>query len=84
MAFTKEELLEQLKKQFAHLNDNNAKALEVYKTQHPDQELIIEKGKKLSFDELDVDENSLRYIHVNLESFTLRASDRIRDSLNVI
>lgn len=30
MAFTKEELLEQLKKQFAHLNDNNAKALEVY------------------------------------------------------
>ena len=30
MAFTKEELLEKLKKQFAHLNDNDAKALEVY------------------------------------------------------
>jgi len=30
MAFTKEELLEQLKKQFAHLNDGDVKALEVY------------------------------------------------------
>jgi hypothetical protein len=29
------------------------KALEVYKKDHPDQELIIEKGKKLSFEELD-------------------------------
>jgi hypothetical protein len=29
------------------------KALEVYKKEHPDQELIIEKGKKLSFEELD-------------------------------
>lgn len=29
------------------------KALEVYKKEHPDQELIIEKGKRLSFDELD-------------------------------
>lgn len=29
------------------------KALEVYKKNHPDQELIIEKGKKLSFEELD-------------------------------
>ena len=31
MGFTKEELLEKLKAQFAHLNDNDAKALEVYK-----------------------------------------------------
>jgi hypothetical protein len=30
MGFTKEELLEKLKKQFAHLNDNDAKAIEVY------------------------------------------------------
>ncbi len=29
------------------------KALEVYKKEHPDQELILEKGKKLSFEELD-------------------------------
>jgi len=29
------------------------KALESYKTKHPDQELIIEPGEKLSFDELD-------------------------------
>lgn len=29
------------------------KALEVYKKEHPDQELIIEKGKRLSFEELD-------------------------------
>ena len=29
------------------------KALEAYKTKHPEQELIIEPGKELSFDELD-------------------------------
>ncbi len=29
------------------------KALEVYKAKHPDQELIVEPGEELSFEELD-------------------------------
>lgn len=38
------------------------KALEVYKKDHPDQELIIEKGKKLSFEELDTMSEKLENI----------------------
>ena len=38
--------------QFETEEDAN-KALEEYKKKHPDQELIIEPGEKLSFDELD-------------------------------